>query len=163
MMMEFILSLSLNHKPFYLCAKLTTMKKTYSALLCIAILLISSCGGANTSQDNTPAAKPAETGDAIYGRTCVACHLATGEGVPNTFPPLAKSDYLSNKENVIHQVLKGSSGELVVNGNKYNNTMPPQQLSDEEIASVLSYVYSHFGNSGPAVSADEVKQVRGKL
>lgn len=71
------------------------------------------------------------------------------------------ADFLANKEGVIEQVINGRSGELVVNGEKYNNTMPPQNLSDEEIASVLTYVYTEF-NGGGSVTAAEVSAVRAK-
>ena len=124
-----------------------------------------SCGSDSAVSDHqTMAAKPAApTGAEIYKTTCVACHQADGEGMANTYPPLAKSDYLGDKNTVIKQLLKGSSGEITVNGKKYNNTMPPQKLSDEDMAAVLTYVYSNFGNSGPAVTADEVKAVRAAL
>jgi nitrite reductase (NO-forming) len=137
-----------------------------SAVTGLAILLLSSCGSspsetaANPGSANAPAAAP---GEAVYKKTCVTCHQANGEGLPNTFPPLAKSDYLSDKEKTILQVLKGSAGEIVVNGKTFNSTMPPQQLSDEEIASVLTYVYGNFGNSGVTISPAEVKGLRAKL
>lgn len=86
--------------------------------------------------------------------------MAAGEGIENVYPPLAQSDYLKDKTRAIHQVINGSSGEIVVNGKKYNNTMPPQQLSDEEIAAVLTYVYSGWENGGGTVTAEEVKAVR---
>ena len=139
------------------------------AMVSIAVVAIYACGGKETQ---TPAEKPkTETppttasigsinGEDIFKKTCIACHQANGEGIANTFPPLAKSDFLANRENVIHQVIKGKTGELVVNGTTYNNTMPPQALSDEEISAVLTYVYSSWGNSGGAVTVDEVKAVR---
>ncbi len=141
------------------------MKKFYALSVATVIsLAIASCGGSSAPSQSsgtpTTAAKP--SGSDIYNRTCVACHQANGEGLPGTFPPLAKSDFITDKNKTISQVLKGYSGELVVNGKKFNNTMPPQQLTDDEIASVLTYVYSNFGNSGSPVTADEVKAVRAK-
>lgn len=127
------------------------------------MIIISSCGNDSNTENTNAATKPAAaSGKDIYNRTCVACHQPNGQGVPGTFPPLAKSDYMANKENTIRQVLKGSTGEITVNGNKFNNTMPGQMLSDEEIAAVLTYVYGNFGNSGGTVTPDEVKQERGK-
>lgn len=143
------------------------MKRSFLSPVAIAlVLLISSCGSdvktENTADTPMPAAsKP--TGAEIYNRTCVSCHQSDGQGLPNVYPPLSKSDYLSDKEKTIGQVIKGSSGELVVNGKTYNNTNPPQQLNDEEVALVLTYVYSNLGNSGGTVTADEVKAVREKL
>ena len=47
-----------------------------------------------------------------------------------------------------------------MNGKNFNNVMPPQPLSDDQIASVLTYVYHSFGNSGKSVTKDEVAKVR---
>ena len=142
------------------------MKKLHllSVIACV-ILLISSCGNSNQAgtTDGQPAKPAVVSGENVYKRTCITCHQANGEGIPNTYPPLAKSDYLADREKAIGQVIKGRTGELTVNGVKFNSTMPPQQLNDEEIAAVLSYVYSNFGNTGIAVTADEVKAVRAKL
>ena len=148
------------------------MKKLWLIAPAFITFLICSCGNNNTpatnqpattttataSSDTQPAAKA--TGEDLYKKTCIACHQPNGAGIPNAFPPLAKSDYLADKNKTILQVLKGSSGDLTVNGAKYNNTMPPQHLSDEEIASVLTYVYGNFGNSGGTVTAAEVKAAR---
>ena len=144
------------------------MKKIYATsvviLTAISIsFLISSCGGSSTDSgsSNTPAATTTVSpGEAVYKKTCITCHQANGEGLPNTYPPLAKSDFISDKEKTIRQVLKGFSGELVVNGKKYNSAMPAQQLNDDEIAAVLTYVYSNFGNTATTVTADEVKAAR---
>ncbi|MEP6664580.1 MAG: nitrite reductase, copper-containing, partial [Verrucomicrobiota bacterium] len=77
-------------------------------------------------------------------------------------PPLAKSDALmSDKDGSIRGVLQGRSGEIVVNGKKYNGIMTPlNYLSDDDIANVLTYVRNSFGNSGDAVNANEVRVIR---
>ena len=96
-------------------------------------------------------------GEEIYGKTCAACHQANGEGIPNAFPPLANSDYLmEDKMRAIKQVIEGSSGEIVVNGETYNGTMTPQNLSDQEIVDVLNYVYHAWGNNGEEVTLEDV-------
>ncbi len=142
------------------------MNKIHLSALIALIFLIGSCGSA-TAPDSAKATEgshpTASAGEAIYKKTCITCHQANGEGLPNTFPPLAKSDYLANKEKTIRQVINGGSGDIVVNGKNYNSTMTQLQLSDEEVASVLTYVYSNFGNSGGTVTADEVKSVRAKM
>ncbi len=104
------------------------------------------------------------SGEDVYKKTCQTCHQANGEGMPATFPPLAKSDFLSDKSKTIRQVLNGSSGEITVNGQKFNGTMPPQgsTLSDNDIAAVLTYVYSSWGNTAATVTAEEVKAEREK-
>ncbi len=135
----------------------------------MALFFVYSCGSntnkpaGNPYTNTTPEAKPAAVdGESIYKKTCVACHMGDGGGVNGAFPPLAKSDYLADKGRAILQVIKGKSGEMVVNGSTYNGTMPPQPLNDEEIAAVLTYVYSNFGNTGGPVTAAEVKAVRDK-
>jgi len=92
---------------------------------------------------------------------CAACHQPTGQGVPNVFPPLAGSDFLNaDKGRAISIIIHGKQGEVVVNGVKYNNSMPPFPLSDRDIANVLTYIYNSFGNSGVEVTPDEVKAQR---
>ncbi len=133
----------------------------------IAVLLftLASCGDANNKSkpsDGEPVAAAKPTGEDIYKKNCVACHQGNGEGVPGAFPPLAKSDYLADKEKTISQVIKGSSGEITVNGKTFTGTMPAQQLNDDEVAAVLTYVYGNLGNSGGAVTPAEVKAIRDK-
>ena len=130
--------------------------------------LAASCGSADTSKSaaektDAPAAVATPPGALVYTKTWVACHQANGEGLPNSFPPLAKSDFLKDKDKVISQVIKGYTGELTVNGKQFNGSMPAQPLNDQEIADVLTYVYSNFGNTGAPVTVDEVKAVRGRL
>lgn len=102
-------------------------------------------------------------GKSVYQTTCQACHQANGEGMPNVFPPLAKSDFLNkDKERAIDAVVHGLQGEITVNGKKYNGVMPPQNLNNKQIAAVLTYVYSQWGNSGKTVTEEEVEKVRAK-
>ncbi len=97
-------------------------------------------------------------GKEIYQDFCITCHLANGEGVENTFPPLANSDYLmNNRVKSIRGVKYGQRGEMVVNGITYNNTMMPMGLTDEEIADVMNYVYNSWGNKNETiVTVEEV-------
>lgn len=102
-----------------------------------------------------------ERGKKLYLSSCFACHQADGTGLPNIFPPLAKSDYLeTNKEQSIRAVIKGLSGPITVNGKKYNNLMPPQDLTDAQTADVLTYVMNSWGNTLGTVSEADVKAVR---
>ncbi|PXX30571.1 dissimilatory nitrite reductase (NO-forming) copper type apoprotein [Arenibacter sp. ARW7G5Y1] len=104
-----------------------------------------------------------EFGKATYMQTCFACHQAEGQGIANAFPPLAKSDYLNADVNrAIDIVLHGKTGEITVNGQKYNSVMTAQTLSDEEVANVLTYVYNSWGNSKKDVTPAMVKSVRNK-
>jgi nitrite reductase (NO-forming) len=103
-----------------------------------------------------------KAGEARFTGTCSVCHQASGQGLPNVFPPLARSDFLmTDKQRSIGIVLNGLSGKVTVNGNEFNSVMPPMsQLNDDELANILTYVRNSWGNSGEAVSADEVKKLR---
>lgn len=102
-------------------------------------------------------------GKSIYAKTCFACHQPTGEGIANAFPPLAKSDYLNDDVNrAIEIVLKGKTGEMIVNGKKYNSVMTAQTLTDSEIANVLTYVYNTWDNSKKDVTPAMVAVIRNK-
>jgi len=94
----------------------------------------------------------------IYSDFCINCHMANGEGVEKTFPPLAKSDFLLNKrEESIRGVKYGQQGYILVNGVAYNNIMPPMGLEDEEIADVMNYILNSWGNkSDSIVTLEEV-------
>ncbi len=102
-----------------------------------------------------------ELGKRLFTTVCSACHQPTGQGIPNRFPPLAGSDFLNaDKNRAITVLLKGLQGEVVVNGQKFNNSMPSFPLGDEDIANALTYVYNSFGNSGKEVTPEEVKALR---
>ena len=102
-------------------------------------------------------------GKQVYGQTCIACHQAEGQGIPNAFPPLAKSDYLNaDVDRAIEAVLFGLSGEITVNGEKYNSIMTAQMISQEEVANVLTYVYNSWGNNKTVVTPEMVNKVKEK-
>ncbi len=87
-------------------------------------------------------------GSLIYEDFCVNCHLPNGKGVEKTFPPLAKSDYLMNKRGLSIKAIKfGQNGEIVVNGITYNNVMAPLGLTNQEIADVMNYITTSWGNT----------------
>ena len=102
-------------------------------------------------------------GKALYTGTCSVCHQDSGAGMPGVFPPLAKSDYLAghSNEEIIKVVLSGLNGPLKVNGQDYNSVMPPMsQLTDDEVANILTYVKNSWDNGGGRISKDDVTKVR---
>ena len=102
-------------------------------------------------------------GKNIYGRTCFACHQSEGQGIAGTFPPLAKSDFLNADPNrAINAVLHGLAGEITVNGSIYNSVMTSQNLTDQEISDVLTYIYNSWGNNKTKVTPEMVKSERVK-
>jgi mono/diheme cytochrome c family protein len=106
-------------------------------------------------------AEKIELGRRLFTSICAACHQPTGVGLPKMFPPLAGSDFLNaDKNRAIQTVIFGRQGEVVVNGQKFNNSMPSFPLTDQDIANVLTFVYNSFGNSGLEVAPEEVKALR---
>ncbi|MFW5451389.1 MAG: c-type cytochrome [Methylophagaceae bacterium] len=102
-----------------------------------------------------------ENGKKLYGTNCVACHQATGQGIPGAFPPLAGSDYLADKQKAISAPVNGLQGKITVNGTDYNSAMPAfGHISDQDIADIMTYVMNSWGNEGGDVTADEVAQAR---
>lgn len=103
-----------------------------------------------------------DVGKAGYETYCQACHQANGEGMAGVFPPLADSDYLADSpERAVLAALQGVSGEIEVNGVKYNSVMPHlAYLSDDSIAAIVTYVLNAWGNDGGTVSAADVARLR---
>ncbi|NAS29885.1 c-type cytochrome [Flavobacteriaceae bacterium R38] len=114
----------------------------------------------NVQQD--PKKESIERGSLVYEDFCMTCHLASGEGLKATFPPLAKSDYLlNNREASIRGIKYGQKGEIVVNGEKYNSFMAPLGLSDDEVADVMNYILNSWGNSSDKlVTEEEVAKIK---
>ncbi|HVW95572.1 MAG TPA: cytochrome c [Mucilaginibacter sp.] len=101
-------------------------------------------------------------GKIVYGKVCIACHMADGNGVPNMNPPLVKTSYvLGDKKKLIGIVLHGFNEDVEINGQTFSNSMTPHaELSDQQIADVLTYVRNNFGNKASRVTPAEVKKVR---
>ncbi|MDX2248029.1 MAG: cytochrome c [Bacteroidia bacterium] len=106
--------------------------------------------------------KSKSRGKVVFESYCVACHLGSGQGIVGAFPPLAKSDYLmADTERAVRGIKYGLSGEIVVNGVKYNNYMAEMGLSDQEIADVMNYILNSWGNkSKKMITAEFVKAVK---
>ena len=110
----------------------------------------------------SPSATTLNNGKTVYTNTCLPCHMADGGGVPRMNPPLAATTYvLGDKAKLIGIVLNGFSEDVEINGQTYSNTMPPQaQLTDAQIADVLTYVRNSFSNKASTVTLADVKAVR---
>jgi glucose/arabinose dehydrogenase/mono/diheme cytochrome c family protein len=109
-----------------------------------------------------PAAVAVGPGKAVYDTYCVACHMDNGLGAPGMNPPLAGTEIVNgDPSKLIDIVLNGFKEPTVINGELYQNVMPAQAfLTDQQIADVLTFVRSSFGNSAGAVSADDVSRKR---
>uniref|UniRef100_UPI003341F92A c-type cytochrome n=1 Tax=Castellaniella defragrans TaxID=75697 RepID=UPI003341F92A len=105
----------------------------------------------------------AADGGMLYTANCVACHQATGTGVPGVFPPLAGSEWVVGDPAVtVRIVLHGIKGPLTVRGAKYDGEMPhfKEKFSDAELAAVISHIRASFGNSAGAIDAKLVQVER---
>jgi nitrite reductase (NO-forming) len=110
-----------------------------------------------TREEQIAAGKP------LYASNCASCHQPSGLGIPASIPPLAGSDFLvkNDKERILRVVLNGTSGPLRVNGTTFNAVMPPwSQLTNDEIANILTYVFNSWGNSHGVISPADVAQAR---
>ncbi len=111
-----------------------------------------------------PAEIHAQDGGQLFTLYCSACHGADGKGAGNgAFPPLAASPYLlADPELPIKIVLHGIHGPIDVLGKTYNLEMPPQGVAivDDQIAAILTYVRSSWGNKASVVTPDLVKKIR---
>ena len=117
-------------------------------------------GNAKTSE---AAPSEADIGAKLYRTSCSSCHQANGEGIPGAFPALAGAPAVTaeNPTRHIEIVLFGMQGEAI-NGVEYSAVMPAwsDQLSDEEAAAIINHERSSWGNDAPAVTAEDVKEVR---
>ena len=141
-------------------------------IIVIAFLLIPFCGlfnnpdlaSNNIDRKATISAQQSlKEGQAVFKKYCISCHQADGAGVPHMAPPLIKTKYvLGDKEDMIKIVLNGLKG-VEINEQTYYNPMPPlgTVLKDKEIADVLTYVRSSFGNKASTVTVEDVKKARG--
>jgi cytochrome c oxidase subunit 2 len=92
-------------------------------------------------------------GEKVYGANCVACHQATGMGVPNTFPALSGSKIATGD--------KAAHIDVVVNGKPGTAMAPFKHLSDVEIASVITFERNSWANkTGDMVTPADVKAAR---
>ena len=147
-------------------------------LILLSLIFLASCSNSNKkpvaeksviAQPDTPKEKSnvsntmaGHPGEKVYNAVCLACHMRNGTGVPGMHPPITKSEFVNgDPEKLIQIVLKGLKGKVEVQGNVYDNVMPPQaNLTDQQIADVLTFVRGSFGNSSGAITTDQVAKAR---
>jgi mono/diheme cytochrome c family protein len=114
-------------------------------------------------QPKSGAAAMVAHGKAVYETVCGTCHGSDGLGKPGQAPPLAGSEWVARDvPSLAHIPLAGLNGAIQVKGQEWNLSMAPMGagLSDADLAAVLSYIRSSWGNNYSAVSADDVKAAR---
>lgn len=132
----------------------------------LIMTLIVSCGpgSGNKTYENLDAADQTKfekyliQGKATYNFSCVNCHQKDGGGLKKLIPPLANSDYLSNNQEKIPCLIRyGAKVPIAVNGVTYEPTMPAHpQLTDLEIAEVITYINNSWDNESGFVDAKQV-------
>lgn len=140
------------------------------ALLLALVLAVAGCakgarGPTAAAASAAAAENPASASDGavVYLANCSSCHQTNGQGVPGAFPPLAGNPTVTgNPVAVITIVKTGLDGRLVLNGSAYSGIMPRWKgvLSDEQIASVITYIRSSWKNRAPGVSIADVQAVK---
>ncbi len=122
---------------------------------------------AASGQEQTAEAADGET---VFKQQCASCHQPNGQGVPGQFPPLAGNrDLFLKPDFPALVVLSGMKGKISVEGKSFAGEMPAfDYLSDEQIAAVVHYIRSAWGNASlrpkgmAKVTAESVKSARGK-
>ena len=124
--------------------------------LMLAIGVISGNGAAATT--SAPA-----RGAALFTSNCSTCHGADGKGIAGAVPPLAgNAVVVGDPAHVIHIVKNGLEGRVVVLGTPYDGRMPAWKsvLSPTQIATVITYIRSTWGNRASAVSLGQVNATK---
>jgi mono/diheme cytochrome c family protein len=153
------------------------MKKL--TFILVTLIALFSCGNKKTSEeksvivqpDKIEAVKPEKPqtnsmtnhpGKKVYESVCLACHMRNGSGVPGMHPPLTESEFVNgDPDKLITIILKGLSGKVEIKGEIYNSIMPPQaQLTDQQIADVLTFIRGSFGNNSGEILPEQVKKIR---
>ncbi|MDB5231766.1 MAG: cytochrome c [Chitinophagaceae bacterium] len=150
------------------------MKKFSAIVLFSGIFVFAIAQVKKPSQTKKPAAvkiktsatKPATSkarGAVVYKTFCIKCHQVDGGGVQHLNPPLAEASAVvaKDKSKIIKVVLNGMTSKEEIDGEVYGNNMAPHNfLNDQQVADVLTFIRSSFGNKASAVTAAEVKKLR---
>ena len=129
--------------------------KVYGAFVCAAFLLLA-CG--------RPSPKFSQyyvQGEKLYIKHCSNCHQVDGSGLARLYPPLNDSDYMQkNFRDVMCLIRYGKSGELMINGQQFNQPMPAiPSLTDLEIAEIGTYIYNSWGHQRGIVEVKEATEI----
>jgi mono/diheme cytochrome c family protein len=131
----------------------------------ILLILIYACDTKRGEKVEMNGAEPTQAladGQKVYQTYCMVCHQKDGNGVAGLYPPLGGTEWVTgDKGRLISILLYGLKEPIIVKGEEYENMMPPHNfLSDENIAAVLTYIRSSFGNNASAITPSEVSALR---
>lgn len=132
---------------------------TAIAMLLLSLYYFSSC----QSNISIQTAQFAVNGQKLYKTHCENCHGAKGEGLGKLYPPLTDSDFLTRYRDKLSCIVRyGLHEEIEVLGEKYDQPMPGNKiLTDLDIAYILTYVTTTFGEADSTYTHEEVKKALG--
>jgi mono/diheme cytochrome c family protein len=125
------------------------MRKTFLSYFIIFFYLFMGCD-----------TYPYKQGGMYYTQYCANCHLENGEGLRGVIPPLKGADYLTKNRELLPCVIrKGLKDTILVNGVTYGGQAMAgiPKLTDFEIANILNYINTSWGNDLPIWTIDEVR------
>ncbi len=122
--------------------------------------------GASAQSSNKLVAASVARGKTVYLQRCMVCHQADGGGVPKLNASLDGSSAVNGTDvaKLIKYIVKGFADRVEIDGEFYSNAMPAAaDLTDQQIADVLTFIRSNWSNKAGPVSVAQVKQTRSKL
>ena len=138
------------------------MQRIYITLVVVFLCI----AGASAQSNNKVVSASVARGKTVYLQRCMVCHQADGGGVPKLNAPLDGSTAVNGTDvaKLIKYIVKGFADRVEIDGELYSNAMPAAaDLTDQQIADVLTFIRSNWSNKAGPVSVAQVKQTRSKL
>lgn len=138
------------------------MQRIYITFVFVLLFI----AGASAQTNNKLLAASVARGKTVYLQRCMVCHQADGGGVPKLNAPLDGSTAVNgaNIAKLVKNIVKGLNDRIEIDGELYENAMPAAaDLTDTQIADVLTFIRSSWSNKAGPVTALQVKQIRTKL
>ena len=138
------------------------MQRIYITIVFVLLFI----AGASAQTNTKLVAASVARGKTVYLQRCMVCHQADGGGVPKLNAPLDGSTAVNgaNIAKLVKNIVKGLNDRVEIDGELYENAMPAAaDLSDAQIADVLTFIRSSWSNKAGPVTALQVKQIRTKL
>lgn len=131
------------------------------SVFAVLVMVLASCNPSKKPGRSVKFQQYFVEGEQLYTLHCSNCHQKSGKGLGLLYPPLDESDYMQeNLSEVICLIKNGSSGELVVNGKKYNQAMPGiPTLTDLEIAEIATFIYNSWTHDQGIIEVQQVTKM----
>ncbi|BDC99665.1 cytochrome c [Persicobacter psychrovividus] len=121
----------------------------------LSLLMLFSC-----DPEQTKTKQYVVNGQRLYMQYCTNCHQADGRGVGKLYPPLNGSDFLKDQAATICAIRYGLKGEIMVNGQLYDQPMPAMNtLKPLDIAEIATFISITWGGGSQRVTVDQVNEI----